>query len=270
MTSQPERNLQKLWNTQKVVDPRKFQQENSRALHRPRAALIMGRSRSRSPSRSSTSSEDEFERAEREAREAERRQERKEEREQRRIAKAKQRLEAASREKADKLQWRFFIEAPDNVKEEEPFDIWMCAKKPTWSHADCVDTHTWSGELGLEPYLRTQFEVPDTLKKIGIKGALYLDEQVALNFKACEPSGLANAHGQIVQLGQRLLDAAVVKVEVAVVAVGLGVKLKPKSKPRTDNQDKTAQACPRPPTRAKRVLPALTSTRTIATRLRRR
>ena len=42
------------------------------------------------------------------------------------------------------------------------------------SEDEFVDVQTWDGEHGLERYLRTQFEVPDSVKKIGLKGKVLL------------------------------------------------------------------------------------------------
>jgi hypothetical protein len=99
-----------------------------------------------------------------------------------------------------------------------------------------VDTETWDGEHGLEPYLRTQFEIEASVKKIGFKGKVLLDGECHGVFKTSDLSTLGNAKAQIIALGQKLLDAKVVVVEASVFAMGLGVKLKGKRQPRTHKQ----------------------------------
>ena len=140
----------------------------------------MGRSRSRSRSRSSSysSSEDEEERKEREAREQEEREQREYEREQRKAAKKKVRLEQAATEKTGTLPWTLAIPAGNgDVEDEDPFVITMRAKKPPTAPAGVVDVQEWAP---LKTYLRTQFEVPDSVKKLKLKVVVRLDGEIKL------------------------------------------------------------------------------------------
>ena len=193
------------------------------------------RSRSRSSSDSYSSSEDEEERMEREARARERREEREHKRAQRRADRKQERLEAAATKKAGALEWRFFIPPPENVVDEDPFESVLRAKNfcTNWAGATAGVDSTCE----LEPHLRSQFEVPDTVKKIGLKGKVLLDGEVKLQFKVSDQRTLSTAHMQIVDLGEHLLNASEVKVKVEVVSMCIGVKLKGKSKPRTHKQE---------------------------------
>lgn len=211
---------------------------------------MSGRSRSRSSS-SSSDSEDSEERAEREAREAERREQRAYEKEQRRLAKQKKReadkqarIEEAAYEKAGTLGWTFYIPLPETVTDEEPFALTLRATKPRFSHLSIVDTQSWEGETGLEPYLRKNFLAEgDNKTKVGLKGKVLLNDEPKLFFKnVCDMPTLALVHNRIVELGQVLLDADRAKVDVQIYAMGKGKALKGKSQPRTHKQDATEAA----------------------------
>ena len=212
----------------------------------------MGRSRSRSRSSSSSSdSEDSEERAEREAREAERREQRAYEKEQRRLAKQKKReaekkadVEEAAHEKAGTLGWTFYIPLSENTTDEEPFALTVRATKPRFSHQSMVDTQSWEGETGLEPYLRKNFLAEgDDKTKVGLKGKVLLDGEPRLFFKnVCDMPTLANVHCLIVELGRLLLDAKEATVDVQIISMTVGKKLKGKAQPRTHKQDATEAA----------------------------
>eukprot|EP00966_Prymnesium_polylepis_P058095 1345655-Prymnesium_polylepis.1 len=47
-------------------------------------------------------------------------------------------------------------------------------------------TQQWKGELGLEAYLRSSSEIPDSIKMISIKGKLLLDGEPRCFFKASD------------------------------------------------------------------------------------
>ena len=193
----------------------------------------MGRSRSRSRSSSYSSSEDEEERKEREALEEEKRALRAFEREQRAAAKKQKRLGQDAIEKAGAQLWTFSIPAADGVVEEDPFTLSIRAVKPPHAPASVVDTQDWAA---LEGWVRAQFEVPDAVKKIKLKVRLELDGEAKLFGSARDPTTLFTAHDSIIRMGQLLLDATEVKVNVSIVAADIGKKLKAPSKLRTREQ----------------------------------
>ena len=118
-------------------------------------------------------------------------------------------------------------------------DITIFAARPSWAAPATTDAQTWAGEYGLELYLRTAFEVQDSVKKLGLKGKVLLDSEAKLYFKASDQTTLSTAHSCIIGLGEQLVNAAKVEIEVQIVAIGPGVKLKGKSRPRTHKQDAT-------------------------------
>ena len=202
------------------------------------------RSRSRGRSRSRDSSSDSEESEEREIREEQRqlrKAEREEARKQRAEAAKKAATEKAAMEKAQGLQWRFYVPTPAGVtEEEEPFDLMLRAAKPSWS-PDVIDTLTWAGERGLNKYLRSVFEVSDSVK-IGLKGQVLLNGAPRYYFKASDDPTLSNVHSSIIGLGEHVIGAEKVQVNVELVSLGLGMKLKGKSRPRTHKQDATEAA----------------------------
>ena len=84
----------------------------------------------------------------------------------------------------------------------------------------------------LDAYLRTQFEVPASVKKLKLKVVVSLDGDIKLRWTALDQSTLCTLIWQISDLGQLLLDAKTVKVEAFLVSGDIGKKLKAKAKPR--------------------------------------
>lgn len=186
-----------------------------------------------------------MEREEREQKERERREQKAYEKEQRRIAKetaraAKEaaRIEEAAIAAADNLAWKFFIPSDDKVDEgdevDEPFELMLMAKKKAYHQAAVVDVQNWEA---LEVYLRAQFEVDDSIKRIKLVVKVELDGEVKLRSTASDGSTLANVHFNIVDLGKLLLDAKTVKVTASVAARQVGKKLKAKAKARSREQE---------------------------------
>ena len=150
-------------------------------------------------------------------------------------AKKKARLVQAATEKAGTLQWTFAIPAGGgDVEDEDPFVITMRAKKPPTAPAGVVDVQEWAP---LETYLRTQFEVPDSVKKLKLKVVVRLDGEIKLRWTALDPTSLCTLLWEISDLGQLLLDATAAKVEASLISGDVGKKLKAKAKPRTREQE---------------------------------
>ena len=175
-----------------------------------------------------------MEREEREQKERERREQKAYEKEQRRIAKEQDRIESKAIEKAGKLQWIISIPQEQGVVVEEPLEIQLGAKKKSYAAADVVDMQSWAH---LEVYLREQFEVPESVKRIKLKIIVELDGEPRVRSNAGDQSTLANVHQSIIDLGKLLLDAESIKVNASLVSADIGKKLKAVSKARTRAQE---------------------------------
>lgn len=199
----------------------------------------MDRSGSRSRSRSASSersysSDDEVaaegRRKEREEREAERKEERAYRRRQRREAKKRARLEEEASAVADSLYWTFDIPGPENEEDEDKHSVQLRAKKRQGSTA--VDCCSWDA---LELYLRREFHVHESIKKVCIKCAVMINERAILHFKVTDQNTLCSGWSRIIDLGQILLDGSA-RVSCTVASMSIGQKLKVKSQPRTPKQ----------------------------------
>ena len=207
----------------------------------------MGRSRSRSrssSSRSSSSSEDSVEREEREQKERERREQKAYEKEQRRVAKEqcraadkKARLEAAAIEKANSLVWNFSIPPEPDADLEDLLKLTLVAKKKAYMGAAVVDVQDWAA---LEVYLRSQFEVDESIKRIKLAVQVELDGEVRLRSSAFDATTLGTVHFNIIDLGAVLLEATAIKITASVTSAVIGKKLKAKAKARTRKQEEAS------------------------------